>query len=178
MIAVKQDPTNLDNLHDIVVPEAVPWWPPAAGWYILGTLILIAMFILISQKVRQWTQNRYRRAAIRELQLLRQASQNSGQPSRAIAGIDQLLKRVALVAWPRGDVASLSGPDWIKFLIHSGRGNEFTNFQVEKLLGAAYSTRIGDQVSNGQLDQLFDAAGRWIKQHRGQSRNAEPGSRP
>ena len=167
MFVAIQDPTSLDKLHDIVVPEAVHPWPPAPGWYVLGGLVLILLVWLIVNATRHWIKNRYRRAAIEELNQLRQDSKSLEQRSHAIVGVDQILKRVALVTWPRQDVASLSGRTWMEFLNRTGRGNEFTNEQIEALKDVAYSSKISNQVSVNQLELLFESASRWIRQHRG-----------
>jgi hypothetical protein len=44
---MKDSATNLDRLHDIVVPAPVPWWPPAPGWYVVLTVALIIALYLV-----------------------------------------------------------------------------------------------------------------------------------
>ena len=34
------NPTDLSQLRDIHLPEAVPWWPPAPGWWMLFALVI------------------------------------------------------------------------------------------------------------------------------------------
>jgi len=99
------DPTSLQNLRDIAEPAPVPWWPPAVGWWILFAVgAAFAMWLAIGMWQR-WRANAYRRAALRELQ--------SATGSVEIA---EILKRVALCAFPRTDVASLSGNAWSDWL--------------------------------------------------------------
>ena len=62
------DPASLQNLNDIVLPATVGWWPLATGWYFLFGLLLIALAWFGYRSLHRWMNNRYRRAALRELQ--------------------------------------------------------------------------------------------------------------
>ncbi len=66
------DPASLQNLNDIVLPATVGWWPLAPGWYILFASLLIALAWSGYRLLHRWKNNRYRRAALRELQLLKE----------------------------------------------------------------------------------------------------------
>ena len=35
---------SLDNLHDIIVPDGVGFFPPAPGWIVVGLLLLALLF--------------------------------------------------------------------------------------------------------------------------------------
>ncbi|HEX4987063.1 MAG TPA: DUF4381 domain-containing protein, partial [Burkholderiales bacterium] len=86
--------------------------------------------------------NRYRREALAELARLED-----------VAGIPPLLKRTALAAWPRKEVAALSGAQWVAFLRASGP-------LADLLDDAEYS---GVPVPG---EQAKAAAQRWIQEHR------------
>ena len=103
--AATNDPASLDRLHDIVTPPPVSWWPPAPGWYVGSALLFLSVLLLLIRFGCRYHANAYRRAALRELQELEQASR---WPELAA-----LLKRVALSAFPRSKVASLTGESWI-----------------------------------------------------------------
>jgi hypothetical protein len=143
------DPGSLDRLHDIVEPAVVPWWPPGPGWFIVfglaGMLLAIAAWRLIRHHLR----NRYRREALKELDGMNQ-----------VADVATLVKRVALLAWPREQVASLTGPDWLAFLDASGRTTDFTNGPGRILAHAAYHRPAPPS------DALMELARRWIRHHR------------
>jgi hypothetical protein len=64
------DPASLQNLNDIVLPATVGWWPLATGWYVLIGFLLIVIAWLSYRSLKLWIKNRYRRAALRELQVL------------------------------------------------------------------------------------------------------------
>ena len=164
-MAILQDSTSLDNLHDLVVPDAAPWWPPAPGWYLLGSLILLAAIFLIVNRISNWQRNRYRGRALEELSRLRQSTRNENSPSQLVAGLDQILKRVALAAWPRQEVATLAGEEWMQFLNRTGRGRVFTPEQADALRDAAYSSRISGKLSSDDLERLCSDVERWIRQH-------------
>lgn len=103
------DPTDLANLRDIVLPPPIAWWPPAPGWWVLGAGVLACALLLVLRFVLRYRANAYRREAARALR----------DPTAAPA-IAAVLKRVALVAYPRADVARLTGAAWSAFLDRTG----------------------------------------------------------
>ena len=147
------DPASLENLHDIVAPLPVPWWPPAPGWLFLGSLFLLALLIVLMRVVLRYRRNAYRRAALAELQMA--AAQK--EPLSLIAG---LLKRTALATYPREDVAGLTGEAWVEWLAETGN----------MTLPAPVVTALGQNLYNvGETDSkvLIDFTRRWIQHHRG-----------
>lgn len=100
------NPLSLDNLHDIVELEPISlWWPLAHGWWVLLGLVGVGLLVGLWRYARYWGRNAYRRYALKELDQLESPT-----------ALPVLLKRVALVAFPRAEVAPLSGQPWIDFL--------------------------------------------------------------
>ncbi len=144
---------SLQNLNDILVAGPVPWWPPAPGWYVLTGAVLAALAFLAWRRWRRWRGDSYRRQAQAELEAIRA----HGPAQR----LPVLLKRTALSAWPRREVAALSGRDWHRFLDDSAQMNAFCNGVGESLDGLAYGA--ADEAESGRL---FEAAESWIRLHR------------
>ena len=99
------EPYSLSSLHDIIVPEPVSWWPLAPGVWVLLGVATVVVLVLTWRALRSWRTNAYRRAG---LALLTDAG--------TAHDISVILKRVALAAFPREQVASLYGTEWIAFL--------------------------------------------------------------
>lgn len=147
------DPADLSRLADIAVPPPIPWWPPAPGWWMVLAAVLIGCAILILAAIRRWRRNAYRRAALAELERL-------GSPAddgRAVA-ISAILKRTALVAYPRETVAPLTGAAWLAFLDRTGGMGAFAK------AGALASAP--SQAPKSGSAALLAAARRWVKHHR------------
>src|SRR5262245_40065720 len=106
------DPTSLDRLHDIVAPPAAPWWPPAPAWYWVLAFVLVLVVALVLDRLLRWQRNRYRREALAELFQQEVALYNPVRRAAALEGLAALLKRTALTAFPRNQVATLTGPAW------------------------------------------------------------------
>ena len=108
----------LAALRPLHAPEPVGWWPPAPGWWLLAGLLLILL------GVAWWHHRHYalRRAALTELRRLEQSGSDDIHLS---AGINRLLRRVALASYPRTQVAGLSGEAWLRFLDSSARDKGF-----------------------------------------------------
>ena len=102
------DPADLSNLRDIVVPPDVSFWPPRRAGGSSAPPALVAAGFAIAAVVRHRQRNAYRREALREL------------ASADARDISAILKRAALAAFPREQVASLSGPAWLAFLDRTG----------------------------------------------------------
>jgi hypothetical protein len=140
------DPASLDRLHDVVAPLPVPWWPPAPGWYwVLGTLMLLLVVALV-RGLLSWQRNRYRREALAEWRRQETLLRDPSQRTVALAGLAELIKRTALSAFPREQVASLTGPDWLAFLDRTGSTKDFTAGPGEILEKAAYDPRTASEL--------------------------------
>lgn len=165
------DPASLQNLNDIVQPVTVDWWPLAPGWYFLIGLLLVALAWLSYRSLQGWIKNRYRRAALTELQLLAQDTQNAEKRDYSLRQLPVLLKRTALSAYPRNQVASLSGDDWYGFLNSQVNKPAFTGPTISLLDHLAYSTGNLSSIDSQAITVLFEAIRHWLRHH-------DPATRP
>ena len=149
------DPADLSHLADIVVPSPMSWWPPAPGWWILAAAALAASALVAWVAVHRYRQNAYRRAALLELARVGTVA----SPANAVA-VSAVLKRAALVAYPRAEVASLTGVAWLTFLDHTGSTRDFTGGSAAALARIAMGGPSGDGAA------ILAAARRWVKRHR------------
>ncbi len=149
----------LGDFVEVVSPEAISWLPQTAGWRWLGLLVLLAILYRGAKILRRWYRNRYRReATARVKRLLAEQHRHTGAGE-----INRLLKLTALAAFPRKEVASLCGPDWVEFLNRQCPRPAFSAQQAE-LLGAA-SYRL-DPLDAGARRDLLAASLVWIREHR------------
>jgi len=155
------DSTNLQNLHDIVVPGPVAWWPPAPGWYVVLAFAAAVLLVFSWKGWRHWRRNRYRGEALRELARIRQ-----GGPAGDLRKAPVLLKRAALSAWPRETVAGLVGSDWYRFLDASADTDRFRSGAGALLDRLAYATDVEPALSEHEAAAVLDAAEVWLKRHR------------
>jgi len=148
------DAASLSRLHDIIELPHVGWWPPAPGWYVVGVLLLVLLLWSLWRWAAWWRRNAYRREAIKLLKAL--PVDASGLPQ-----LDELLKRVALAAYPRDQVASLSGVAWLEFLDQTTSSKEFIQ-GTGRVLGEAAYTSEKSQVN---MHAVMTVAENWIRQH-------------
>ena len=153
------DPASLQNLNDLAVPPPVPAWPPAPGWYLVMAIVLLLLAWALRRAWLQHRRNRYRRQALLELSRLGPAGEG-GDARR----LPELLKRAALSAWPRPEVAALSGADWHKFLDRTATTDRFSNGAGATLDRVAYGDE--EAVTNADWRELKSAAAYWLKRHR------------
>jgi hypothetical protein len=148
----------LAALHPLREPPPIGWWPPAPGWWLLAALACIALLVLVWLLVRRYRARAYRRQALAQLAQLRADYQREQDSQGYLAGANALLKSVALLAFPRRDVAAGSGADWLA-LLNSGlrKGQQFP----ENFVSGAYRRERPDI----DVDQLHDLAASWIKRH-------------
>jgi hypothetical protein len=106
-------------LRDIHLPEAVSWWPPAYGWWLLalalGVLAGVAWWLARRRPARRRAAS-MRESALRELDAAKARYQVSGDARAAVAAMSVLLRRFALSLAPREQVAALTGQQWQQWL--------------------------------------------------------------
>jgi hypothetical protein len=159
------DPASLQNLNDIVLPATIGWWPLATGWYVLIGFMLIVIAWFSYRSLKLWIKNRYRRAALRELQLLEDRVHQPGQRDASLRQIPVLLKRTALAVYPRSQVASLTGKDWFYFLNSTAKKPSFTENTTNTLNVVSYSTGELSEVDLKAMSALINASRSWLKHH-------------
>ncbi|MCW3782014.1 DUF4381 domain-containing protein [Defluviimonas salinarum] len=136
----------MGRLIEPEVPAPVSLVPQTAGWWVLGALVLTALAYALWRGWLHWRANAYRRTALAALA-------TAGNDPAAIAAI---LRRTALAAYPRREVAGLAGPDWVAFLNATGG---FPEALGPALIRAPYAREAG-------AADLRAAAIRWIRGHR------------
>ena len=161
---MNSDPASLQNLNDIVLPAPVAWWPPAPGWYVVAVVLAVLTAWWCIRVFRHWRANAYRRAALRSFAAIKAGGMEQAQELPA------LLKRTALSAWPREQVAALSGAQWHAFLDGTASIKRFTA-NAGTLLDRLVYTEGGDSgLTAGEFDQLCEAIACWLKRHRAEAR--------
>lgn len=162
---MNSDPTSLDRLHDIVAPPPVPWWPPAPGWYAVATIILVLSLILILRSFIHWQRNRYRREALAEFARQEEFLHDPFRRATALATLAELLKRVALTAFPRDQVAALTGRAWFDFLDRTGSTTMFASDFGPILARATYDPLAATALDEREIRETAALVRHWIVYH-------------
>lgn len=168
-----EDP--LSELADIHLPDAVNFWPPAPGWWVLAALVLFALFLLYRQQLARVFLRRRLGSALRELDKAYRkfqklaATQQGKAPlrdeARNAAGLQLLqtfnavLKRVALVHFSDPELPRLNGRAWLRFLDAQMHSADFT-VGVGQVLGDG----IYRPVFNADVEALHALCRRWVEQ--------------
>jgi hypothetical protein len=133
---------SLSNLRDIVIPDAPPYWPPAAGFWVALGMVVVILLLVAWRLHTVRNRNAYRKAG---LMLLSNAE--------TAYDVSVVLKRVALAVFPREQVASLYGDEWAAFL--------------HKTCPQSYFKALVSSDSGAEPgENLVELADTWIRHHR------------
>lgn len=146
------DETSLERMHDIVLPDPVPAWPPAPGWYALLALLIASCVWFAFRQWRAWRADAFRREALGDL-----------SAATTVSAVSSVLRRVALVGHRRRDIAKLSGEAWVGWL-RQQTSSEMSEVVAEELACGAY--RRSSRRASNQVDEVRDFASAWIRAQR------------
>ena len=159
---------SITQLADVAVPAPVSWMPQTIGWQVLGVLAVVAALVVAWRMARRYLRNRYRREALAEMHALEQRWQ-SGSVSAAnlLTALPPLLKRCALAACPREQVAGLSGQRWVDFLQARAGSAQSSIRQLGPLLSELEyrDANALAKLDAQQLRAVLDASRQWIVGH-------------
>ena len=153
------DPGSLQQLNDIVMPGPVGVWPPAPGWYAVIAVVLALVLWAGFRALKARRRDAYRREAMAELDRIR------AQGHGAAHLVPELLKRTALSAWPREEVADLNGSAWHAFLDQTGATQDFGSGMGSALDKLSYAGRDAPGLPAAEYEQVCRVAEAWIRRH-------------
>lgn len=144
------------QLADIHLPDPVPSFPWAPGWWLLLALGVILIAAAAWRVYRHLQRNRYRRLAAIELNKLEPLLSDQHFAS----AVNQLLRRVALQV-SGSNAAALTGAEWYRYLCQQGgKTDPIDQAAFENWQAIAYG-------AEGELDRdaLRHFASQWLRYH-------------
>jgi hypothetical protein len=148
------------GLVDFPLPREVSLWPQTWEARIAIALLFAVVIAATWRLMRYRRANRYRREALAELDQV--GYQGSSARAELLTRLTLLVRRTALAAFPREQVASLVGPAWLAFLDRSYGGQEFSQGVGRLLVSGPYQQIPPDAA---ELQSLSGLVRRWIKVH-------------
>ena len=152
------------QLKDIHLPSAPGAWPPAPGWWLLAIAVFALLFWAGRWLVHYQKRRKLQRMVIAELDRLQRPA-NSEQLSQWLAEISVLLRRVAMMRYPRKEVADLAGEKWTAFLDRHGGNGRYTNGVGRVLAEGPYARR--NDVEEVDIDALLSLVREWLRHNIG-----------
>ncbi len=145
------------ELRDIAPPPEPPWYLLApAEW--LGLALGLSLLAWIWYRRGQRRAHRLVVAAGAELDAIRQQHAAQPDPPALARDLAEWLKRVALQAYSRREVAALSGESWLAFLDAAAGDTAFSR-GVGRIFGASqYRPR-----ADFDADEAFALCERWLE---------------
>jgi len=158
---------KVQGIKEIVLPEPVSYVPQAVGWWILLGIVGLLFAWWIYRRYMKWRGSRYRRQALMELVLIEQQLGRKSERVSALAAISALIKRTAIEAFGRSNVAELSGHLWLEFLDRTGSTNSFSQGPGRLLPEFAYAKQETiNEMSKETIDNVLVLVKDWINQHK------------
>ncbi len=160
----------LDQLEPLIAPPAIPWWPPAPGWWLLALLLALLLWglwrlrrrlsLLRKKNRKELPLDPQRQAALIELAQLRKPY--DGAPAGVwLQQLNALLKRLCRSHYPSNHSHTLSGRAWLAFLDNRCPAAGLTRWMV--LVEGAYRPEC--KLDDKAVDGLNQAVDTWIRKH-------------
>lgn len=136
-------------LRDIHLPEAISWWPPAPGWWLL-LLTMAVLLAAIPSYRRLRKRSLLKRTVLAELEAIRRQYQQEHNQTELVQALSALMRRASISFYQRSDTASLTGTQWLRHLDETAERKGFEHGDGSILATAPYLP------ANSQLDINFD----------------------
>lgn len=157
---MQQQGIDLSGLKDIHLPPVPPAWPPSARFWIVLGGVLLAVFlvrrIIVSRRII--TARKY---ANREVESITKRFNKNGY--KIASELSLLMRRIALMKFPKEEVSPLSGKEWRQFLEKTSKKPVFKGRAGDIIEDVMYipPERFGKQ----DVAPLVAAAKEWIAEH-------------
>ena len=152
-----QSPVLLEQLRDIALPSATPFWPPAPGWWILFALAIVGIALFLRFMRQRWLAVEYQREANKLLtDLYSRWQENCDDRSFAIEA-HQLVRRIAIHHSGRSPIARLTGPKMIDC------ANEISRSALSPTTGSLLTELSYQREIHFDVEQVHGELMAWIE---------------
>lgn len=145
-------------LRDIHLPDPISWWPPAIGYWIVLSLILIALAIVLFF-VRKWLKTNVKKQAKSVLSSIENLYLENGDASLCIKELSILLRRVVISQKKEECPAGLTGNAWLQVLDGKLGNHEFSEGAGKVLLSGPYQSKVDEE----SVEKLLQLCHKWVE---------------
>jgi len=153
------DQNPLANLKDIHLPGVPEFWPPAFGWWLLFALTLLCLAWFLIRLSRFLKIHKKRKQLLQHLEKINH-EHSIEENHLFLSSASILLRRIAIMNYPRDLVADLVGEQWTEFLDQSGNTDQFS-----KGAGAIIANGPYEENIKFNRDELILIIQKWIKRN-------------
>jgi hypothetical protein len=153
------NPDLASQLRDIHTAPALPWWPPAPGWWVLALLLLMVLVWLGRRALARYRVRQRRKQMLGWVDHLNVTIDPSREPQAYLSTLNRIFKLVALRAFPEQHCAAMAGQDWADFL-----AAEMKNLKPADSLGVLASGPY-DPAPSFDPEVMAELTRHWIRQH-------------
>ncbi|MDO7596499.1 MAG: DUF4381 domain-containing protein [Pseudomonadota bacterium] len=144
-------------LRDIHLPEAISWWPPAMGWWLL--LVLIPLLVFGAWWLyKRLTRNTTVKSAKRLLATIKE--EPNTDDLQKLQQLSTWLRRVSISLAPRQKSAGLTGRAWLTYLDNGVDGSPFSEGIGQCLAEVQFRQSAPDELDINGLITLCET---WLK---------------
>lgn len=156
-----QTMATLEQLRDLSHPDAISFWPPAFGWWLLALLIIVGFILCLRILLRNHRRRAQRREAIKRIEAI--CARPQANPSIAAEQLLTVLKQIALSTYDhsRTSLAGLHSERWAGFMDYSCSKKILDKATGEQLTQAIYQPNITLDINKAKSFAIT-----WVKHHR------------
>lgn len=157
------NPQQVLQLRDIHLPGEPAFWPPAPGWWLVAAVMIALLAWTTVIALRRYRIYRQRQRVLTALAGLEHELTSERTPA-ALARLSVLLRRLALMRFPRERVAALTGNAWLGFLDESGGNGRFAEGPGRVLSTGPYQRSLPPDLDAAGLVALVRE---WVTRNAG-----------
>ncbi|MBF0470943.1 MAG: DUF4381 domain-containing protein [Gammaproteobacteria bacterium] len=131
---------NTLPLRDIHLPPEISWWPPAPGWWLIVSLLLLLLGLSLLWR-RYRNRRRLRREALKALREIERRFHQNSDKQQLLSAISTLLRRLAISHEPGSNRAGVIGEAWLRYLDHAADDRPFSRGAGEVLATGPYQAK-------------------------------------
>lgn len=155
-----QTPQQQLDLKDIHLPDAISWWPPAIGyWIVLGVIAACIISYLSIKAYRKRFE--IKRLALTEFSAIKETYDSTSDKKQLVISLSELLRRAAISTFPLSECASLTGTQWLNWLDKSLSKNTLTFSNGPGYLLTDYIYSKSEQADD--INELIKLSLQWLK---------------